>query len=135
MNERVKAGLKAGAVWAICIIMLNLFFYSIIIWIFYFVPGVLAVHFGRNSIRIIKDAVVSSLIAAIFSWFLSGMISSLLFSRYFFSFISGNRLGNTYCNVISRRDDLCEIQIENISHWIEKTKSYTSFLPWMQQEN
>ena len=90
MNERVKAGLKAGGVWAICTIMLNLFFfYSIIVWIFCFIPGVLAVHFGRNNIRNIKDAVVSSLIAAIFSWFLSGIISSFLFSRYFFLFFLG----------------------------------------------
>jgi hypothetical protein len=55
-----------------------------IIWIFYFVPGVLAVHFGRNAIRNIRDTVVSSLIAAIVSWFLSGMISILFYSRFYF---------------------------------------------------
>ena len=74
MDERKKAGLKAGGLCGICTFILDLvslgYLTSDIIYIiggvgyiFYFMPGILSIHFGKHVIKNGKDAVISILVA------------------------------------------------------------------------
>ena len=96
MDERKKAGLKAGGLYGIVILVDQLLsfaymtfpFFSIIGWIgwiTYFLPGVFAVHFGRHVIKNRKDAIVAiltaSAVSSVIFVFVSGawILEDLLF--------------------------------------------------------
>ncbi len=96
MDERKKAGLKAGGLYGIVILVDQLLsftymtspFFSIIGWIgwiTYFIPGVFAVHFGRHVIKNRKDAIVAiltaSTVSSVIFVFVSGawILEDLLF--------------------------------------------------------
>ncbi|MBU7018255.1 MAG: hypothetical protein HXS44_12165 [Theionarchaea archaeon] len=74
MDERRKAGLKAGGLCGICTIILKFvefgFLTSDIIYviggvgcILYFMPGILSIYFGKHVIKSGKDALMSILVA------------------------------------------------------------------------
>lgn len=103
MDDRKKAGLKAGGLFGIIIFVDQLLSFAYMTsplfsiigwigWITYFIPGVLAVHFGRHIINDGKDAIVAILTAGIFSSiifvFVSGtwILEDLLFFLVVFAF-------------------------------------------------
>jgi len=78
MDQRKKAGLKAGGLCGIGILVIQFLSIEYMVvtltsiggWLFYFLPGVLSVHFGRFVIKNGKDAAVSILVAGFVSSFI-----------------------------------------------------------------
>ena len=73
--EQVAAGVKAGTIYSMTILLVIpfvsdrelIFSFFAVFWLFHFIPGVLAVHIGKKTIKSRKDIIISVMTAGVFS--------------------------------------------------------------------